>query len=392
MAYERRTRDEHLEADGRPKRILALDGGGLRGILTLAILERIESLLRDRHGKDAEFRLCDYFDLIAGTSTGAIIAATLSLGWSVDEIRRRYFELGDRVFERTFFRQGVLRARYDERNLIRELQEVYGVDTTLASPRIKTGLLLVTKRIDTGSWWPISNNPRGKYFAARPGGILGNGDYPLWQVVRASTAAPSYFDPEHITIASNADRPPVVGDFVDGGVSPFNNPALIALMYATLHGYGVGWPTGADKLLLVSLGTGTPDPAVKPSRLAAVGAVKALLSLLEDCAALQETLLQWMSNSVTARQIDRELGDLGEDLLGGTPAFTYLRYNVDLTASNVQSLDPRAPSPDEIEFLSKMDAPENMTYLHKLGALAAARDIQDGHFGPAFDLPRPAST
>ena len=68
-----------------PKRILALDGGGLRGIVSLAFLKRIEALLKERHGDDPDFRLCHYFDLIAGTSTGAIIAAGLAVGMSVDD-------------------------------------------------------------------------------------------------------------------------------------------------------------------------------------------------------------------------------------------------------------------------------------------------------------------
>jgi len=54
----------------------------------------------------------------------------------------------------------------------------------------------------------------------------------------------------------------VYGDFVDGGVSPFNNPAFQALLYATASGYRVEWPTGEDKLLVVSVGTGAHDPAV----------------------------------------------------------------------------------------------------------------------------------
>src|SRR5262249_52434112 len=155
------------------------------------------------------------------------------------------------------------------------------------------------------------------------GGTIGNSEYPLWQVVRASTAAPSYFDPERITIASSPGVAPVVGEFIDGGVSPFNNPALLAVMYATLGGYRIGWPTGADRLLVVSVGTGASDPTVKPSKLAAQGALKALLSLMEDCAALQETLLQWMSSSRTARPIDSELGDLGQDLVAGAAAISY---------------------------------------------------------------------
>ena len=79
MSYAIRNRDQHLANDGRPKRILALDGGGLRGILTLGLLQKIEDTLRERHASQ-DFRLCHYFDLIAGTSTGAIIAATLALG------------------------------------------------------------------------------------------------------------------------------------------------------------------------------------------------------------------------------------------------------------------------------------------------------------------------
>ena len=67
MAYKIRTRDEHFFNDAGPKRILALDGGGLRGILTLSYLAEIESLLRQRHGGSNDFRLAHYFDLIAGT-------------------------------------------------------------------------------------------------------------------------------------------------------------------------------------------------------------------------------------------------------------------------------------------------------------------------------------
>lgn len=94
MAILDRTRDDHFRNDGRPKRILSLDGGGLRGILTLGILERIEALLRERHGGDPDFRLCHYFDLMAGTSTGSIIAAALAQGWSVTRLRDQYLALG----------------------------------------------------------------------------------------------------------------------------------------------------------------------------------------------------------------------------------------------------------------------------------------------------------
>jgi len=386
MRYEQRNRDDHLKRDGTPKRILALDGGGLRGILSLAILRTIEDALRQRHGADADFRLSHYFDLIAGTSTGAIIAATLALGWTVEQIETKYMELGTRVFRKSFLRDGLLRAKYDDARLIEELKAVYGADTTLGSQALESGLLIVTKRIDTGSSWPISNNPQGKYFADRPSGVVGNGGYPLWQVVRASTAAPSYFDSEMITIAQVPGRLPAQGEFVDGGVSPFNNPSLMAVMYATLDGYRIGWPMGVDKLLLVSVGTGSADPAVKRSNLAAEAAIKSLTALLNDCASLQEIVLQWMSASRTARLIDREIGDLRNDLVAGAPLMTYLRYNVDLQADQVRQLDSTLTDAAQIESLTAMDAPENMALLRRLGDLAGKRDVHIDDFPLAFDL------
>ncbi len=386
MPYLPRSRDEHLGNDGRPKRILALDGGGLRGILSVGILQRLEDVLRERHGGAADFRLCDYFDLIAGTSTGAIIAAALAKGWTVEAVRNEYFALGEAVFEKSLLRKGFIRAKYDEAKLADALKKALGHATTLGSGEIRTGLLIMAKRIDSGSPWPIANNPRGQYYASRPGGTIGNSEYPLWQVVRASTAAPAYFDPEKITIVERPDMKPVVGEFVDGGVSPFNNPALQAFMYATLDGYRVGWPTGSDKLMLVSIGTGSGDPSVERSSLAAKQAINALLSLMQDCAELQEVLLQWMSASPTARQIDRELGDLRHDLIGGTPLMTYLRYNADLSVECVRALLPELTDTRRIKSLTAMDAPENMPLLHRIGTVVGEQSVKAGDFPAHFDL------
>jgi patatin-like phospholipase/acyl hydrolase len=65
-----------------PHRMLALDGGGIRGLITLGILGQIEELIHQKTGQ----KLCEYFDYIAGTSTGAIIAAGLSLGKTTAEL------------------------------------------------------------------------------------------------------------------------------------------------------------------------------------------------------------------------------------------------------------------------------------------------------------------
>jgi len=386
MTAERRSLAQHLASDGRPKRILALDGGGLRGILTLGILEKIEADLRTRHD-DPKLVLSDYFDLIAGTSTGAIIAATLAMGWTVSDLKEKYFELGEKVFQKSLLRNGLVRAKYDEEELKKQLRSVYGAATLLGSDKLLTGLLVVTKRLDTGSWWPIGNNPRGKYYAERKAdkkNTLANSEYPLWQVVRASTAAPSYFESEWIDIGSD-DKKKVRGEYIDGGMSPFNNPSLIALMYATLEGYRVNWPTGADRLLLVSVGTGRADKEVKKSALAVELAVKGLLGLMDDCAALQEAMMQWISTSRTARAIDREMGDLQHDLVGPAPLITYLRYNGDLAVDAVKALLPKLKE-DKIKSLTEMDAPGNMKTLYELGSLTAARDVRADDFPTKFDL------
>ena len=70
--------------DGGKKKLLALDGGGIRGLITLEFLAKMESLLRERTGAGEDFVLADYFDYVAGTSTGAIIASTI-LGRKVAE-------------------------------------------------------------------------------------------------------------------------------------------------------------------------------------------------------------------------------------------------------------------------------------------------------------------
>ncbi|HEX8117657.1 MAG TPA: patatin-like phospholipase family protein, partial [Pyrinomonadaceae bacterium] len=81
-----------------PRKLLALDGGGIRGVLTLEILAEIQAKLQAALGRNDKFVLADYFDYVAGTSTGAIIATCLSLGMRVEEIRDFYIESGPDMF------------------------------------------------------------------------------------------------------------------------------------------------------------------------------------------------------------------------------------------------------------------------------------------------------
>ncbi|MET0183811.1 MAG: patatin-like phospholipase family protein, partial [Caulobacterales bacterium] len=150
------TLQQHLDVHGGPKRILALDGGGVKGILTLGLLAVLEDELRKRAGGGEEFRLSDYYDLIGGTSTGAIIATGLALGMSVADLIELYSTLGPRVFKQKRGSGYFFRSAYDHRNLTEALRPVLG-DVLLGDQNAsKTGLSIQMKRIDTGSAWTVS--------------------------------------------------------------------------------------------------------------------------------------------------------------------------------------------------------------------------------------------
>lgn len=385
-------RDDHLFSPG-PKRILALDGGGIRGVLTLQYLRRIESMLVERYD-DADFRLSDYFDLIGGTSTGAIIAAGLALGWKVERLATLYNELGDKVFDAKFYRRGIFAPKFSAKTLKKQLKVHFG-DIRLGDDELKTGLMVVLKRMDTNSTWILSNNPRGRYYNQRKTGIaIANKEFLLRNVVRASTAAPTYFEPERFEVA-----PGVEAEFVDGGVSPFNNPSLPLLMMATANAYGIKWQTGADKILMISCGTGAFETSIAESdgawdytttkiasRTEVGPGVAALATVLDDTGALNETMLQWLSHSPNGRQIDRELGNLADDMPAGHHLLTYVRYQSWLDQDWLSTELGLPYSAKKIKRLRKMEKPENMKELIKIGKKSAQRFIEASHLPPVFDV------
>ena len=387
-----RTFQQHLDPSYKPKRILALDGGGIRGLLTAGLLQRIEDLLRARAGGDPAFRLSDYFDLIGGTSTGSIIAAGLSLGMTAEEVRNSYFELGTATFKRSLLRLGAVRQKYDAENVAAALKGLFK-DRTLASGDFKTGLMVMSKRLDTGSPWPLSNNPAARYFSLREESTtVPNGEYPLWKVVRASTAAPYYFAPERIVIKTGDTKrnlKGVTGEFVDGGVSPNNNPSLALVLMATIRGYAFNWDIGPNELLVVSLGTGRKNANVGPSEgleaTSLAHAMRALASVMDDCGDLVETTMQWLSNSPTAREIDRELGKV-QPASRAEPRLSYLRYNVTFEAGWFREHLGLDWSEKDVVALAAMDEPANMPKLDQVGKTAGIALIKDEHFPAAFDL------
>jgi uncharacterized protein len=165
-----------------PRKLLALDGGGIRGVLSLHILARIEELLI-KESQRPDYRLADYFDYVAGTSTGGIIAAGIALGMSVKEILNFYFRNGANMFSKV----GLLRRlnyKFDSEPLAKELKAVFGETTLLGSSELECLLLLMMRNATTDSPWPICNNPFAKYNDVNHAAC--NLKIPLWQLVRAS--------------------------------------------------------------------------------------------------------------------------------------------------------------------------------------------------------------
>ncbi len=381
---------ERVESKG-PYRLLALDGGGIRGMIALEMLVEIENILRQRLQRGPDFVLADYFDYVAGTSTGAIIAACVALGMSADAILRFYQDNGATMFDKASLLQR-FRYKYEDDKLAKMLRDVFGTEPdgrggnqpiTLGSAKLRTLLLMVMRNATTDSPWPLSNNPSAKYNQrSRPDCNL---NLPLWQLVRASTAAPTYFPPEVVRMGEREFI------FVDGGLTTYNNPAFILFLMSTLAPYQLGWSAGEKNMLLVSIGTGTNPGAnlnLQPNDMNLLFNAASVPSALMFAALNeQDTLCRVFGRCRAGQELDREIGDL---LAGGGPLaalaapgaaetrlFTYMRYNCELSRAGLDAIGLTKVNPADVQAL---DSIKHMDQLRQTGRAAATTFIHPDHF------------
>lgn len=402
-----RTLAEKLDPANGPKRILALDGGGVKGILTLGMLEVLETELR-RRANNPNLLLCDYFDLIGGTSTGAIIAAGLAVGKSVGELIEMYGELGPKVFGKPSGDGLIMGAKYDARALHSALWPVLD-KKTLGSTQIRTGLALHAKRIDTGSAWVLTNNPNAPYYDPPDRGkdTVPNKDYRLIDIVKASAAAPTFFDEQKVTIAyDESEKPTEEGYFVDGAVGGFNNPGVQLLLTVLIPAYGFNWPSGADNLMMASFGTGARRPSRDGRKFAsqapAAKGIDALRSMIWDTQVQAVMLLQALSEPQKPWRINSEIGDMGGRCALPSPVLDYQRVDVELVRKDpprwrkksprtaIETLLDRELDHRVLESVDQLanGRPENMKLLLEIGRKAAPAYV-DAHWPhPRFDLPQ----
>ena len=357
-------------------RILALDGGGIRGVFTLQILARIEELFREEQ-KNPDLVLGDVFDLVAGTSTGAIIAAFLSRGLPVREVEKLYIKHSPEMFAKGSWAQQ-WKSKYKPEAITRFFREQFteadGVTPALlGTKRLKKFLLVVMRNGSTGSPWPVCNNPRAIYNDRAHQEC--NLDIPLWQLLRASTAAPTYFPPEEIKLAGKMRL------FMDGGITPYNNPALIAVLMATLPRYRICWPAKRELLHVISVGTGLARARLlgkAASDINILDHIKYIApALIGSIAAEQDLLCRVMGDCVHGPVWDSEVGALETPTLFNEQEqkFTYARYDqpLDATHPKIKQLPGGKAELDDLKLIP---------LLQELGKEYAQAHVRREHFGP----------
>lgn len=211
-------------------RILSIDGGGIRGLIPALVLAELEQI--------SGTPCASLFDLIAGTSTGGILALGLAKGYPASQLVELYDQQGQAIFSRPGWRRlisvfGLAEEKYPSKGIESVLGRYFG-DTRLSEA--KTGVLVTSYEIEYRTAFLFRSSRARKDPAY---------DFPMKDVARATSAAPTYFEPAKLT----ASTPANYWALIDGGVYA-NNPAMCAYVDARSEAPG-------EPLTLLSLGTGS---------------------------------------------------------------------------------------------------------------------------------------
>jgi hypothetical protein len=302
--------------------VLSIDGGGIRGIIPLSCLVQLEAQL----GKPCH----EIFDMVAGTSTGSIIAAGIALGISARGILALYKNLAAKAFQRLPWWEIVANLgnhRYSSDFIAKTLDEI-GANVPLNQLEIDimiTGKNTVSSRTDF-------------FVRDKPSNAALWGDLMLRDAVLASIAAPTYFPP-HTTQFNGQSF-----TWVDGGVGVAGNPCYHAAVEA-FHYSGDAYPDGQTQMY--SFGTGR-----RPKKIDA-GSANALDWLDWSLHELLEDVGEWQSYITR-----REYGLSGK--------LEFRRYQLDLAADVLGAIGVEPPEERLLDRLG-MDAIWAVDLLEKIG-------------------------
>jgi len=322
--------------DEKKKRILSIDGGGIRCMIAVEVLSRIETQLQQEHNTSA-FRLRDHFDLIAGTSGGAILACGIALGYSLAEIRTFVSDNAKNLFKPAPLHKRY-RSVFNEALLEKNIQRWFGIDTKLGSDQVKSTLLLPMHNMTTDSRWFVSNNPMAKF--------------------------------NEFGIANRYTQL-----FSDGAMTGFMNPAFKAFQYATTSTYGLNWATGEQAIHILSMGSGYAQqkrPNLKIDQTNVINSVLGMPdTMIQSSIREQDILCRTFGRCIYGNNIDSELGDmLTINTALKDRLFTYSRISPDISVEGLSKLGLGHISASDV---FKIDCVDSVDKLLEIGAAQAQK-------------------
>jgi len=299
-----------LNIDINDRAILALDGGGMRGILTIQLLKKIEEV--------AGIPCYELFDMVAGTSTGGIIAGLIVKGKTAEQIEQLYEELINEVFhKRPIGNRFINPPQYSKKKYRERLKDIAGYKVTLEDAGSEHDIdLMITSRDMAAAeetFFTCFKQKNGTWHGTYK-------DVLLRAVMETTMSAPTYFYP--------------LERFVDGGVTTHNNPSLgafvEAISYSTPKDDEGNYPPGAYSLrniTVYSMGTGATQKFIKPDKTLNPEGVDISFWLdwlinetNEDASAVQENMFRsvLMQNSVVYKRYQISLDPKALKMLENT--------------------------------------------------------------------------
>lgn len=381
-------------------RILSIDGGGIRGILPGQILASLEKKLQVATD-NPDARLADFFDLVAGTSTGGILGCAYTCAdengrpkFTAQEAVDIYLEFGEGIFSTPIMQKvssivGLFGPKYPPVVLENLLKEKFG-DAKLSAAL--SNLIIPAFNLDDGDtkFFTSSDAKKSKK------------DYYLWEVARSTSAAPTYFPASKVGTLRDAMK-----GFIDGGVFA-NNPTMCALVEAykvdvDLHrkyhieSRGIGGLTPGNSVLenvfVLSLGTSNNEasyPFDEYGDLGMVSWIKPLINIMMS--GVSETVayqVEQLFRLLRIQQVEATLDNLPSDGTGAVESvreelFEILKVAGDAKTYHsdglsVADIDPRPQyiriNPDVSPANGEMDdaSPENLKLLAEAGKQAAQK-------------------
>jgi uncharacterized protein len=303
--------------------ILALDGGGMRGILTIQLLKKLEEI--------AGIPCYQLVDMVAGTSTGAIIAGLITMGKTATDIETLYENLVTKVFDRKFLGNRYINppafTKEAYRGLLKQIIQDISIEEACRARDIDLMITAQDMSAAEETFFSCFKQPGGSFYGTYK-------DIMLRAAMEATMSAPTYFYP--------------LERFVDGGTTTYNNPSLAAFMEAVSYSRPGKDASLSDyqvsEITLLSFGTGISRQFIKPTQTINPHGI--------DIAFWLNWLMTAMGQDASAMQVDIFRSPMIKRTID------FRRFQISLDPAAILKL-PNTDTLDEHKY--------HTTHLHELG-------------------------